>query len=57
MLKARFPTQRELAEIYRELDNFKKDKKLKDDTIKFLQSEKEALMREVSVIMQLCCFY
>ncbi|XP_067939328.1 uncharacterized protein [Watersipora subatra] len=54
MLKARFPTQRELAEIYRELDSLKKDKKLKDDTIKFLQKEKEGLMRELKHYEQLC---
>lgn len=47
MLKARLPTQQELTDLYREVDNLRKDKKLKDDTIKFLQKEKEALMREV----------
>ena len=48
MLKARLPTQQELTDLYREVENLRKDKKLKDDTIKFLQKEKEALMREVS---------
>ena len=49
MLKARLPTQQELTDLYREVENLRKDKKLKDDTIKFLQKEKEALMREVSL--------
>jgi len=47
MLKSHLPTQKELRDLYKEVESLRKDKKLKDDTIKFLQKEKEALRHEV----------
>lgn len=48
MLKARLPTQQELIELYKEVESLRKEKKLRDDTVKFLQKEKEALQKEVN---------
>lgn len=48
MLKAKLPTQQELTSLYKEVELLRRDKKLKDDTINFLQKEKEAIQRQVT---------
>jgi len=40
----------EKEELLREMESLRKDRILKDDTIQFLQKEKESLIREVSNI-------
>lgn len=47
MLKAKLPTQQELIDLYKEVETLRKEKKLRDDTVRFLQKEKEVLQKEV----------